>query len=78
MPFMSYRLYIIGLHSNHILESNYRNIYFFPISSAVHSYTFIDGEKILLFLWHSTCWASYIVSHFPAGSLALILLVPPE
>lgn len=51
---------------------------FFPISSAVHSYTFIDGEKILLFLWHSTCWASYIVSHFPAGSLALILLVPPE
>lgn len=76
MPFMSNRLYIIGLHSNHILESSY--CLCFPISCAVHSYTFIDGEKILLFLWHSTCWASYIVSHFPAGSLALILLVPPE
>lgn len=48
---------------------------FFLIFSVVYSYIFIDGEKILFFLWYFICWVLYIVFYFFVGFLVLIFLV---
>lgn len=73
MLFMSYRFYIIGLYSNYIFESSY--CLCFLIFCVVYSYIFIDGEKILFFLWYFICWVLYIVFYFFVGFLVLIFLV---